>query len=84
MGTITNKIQLDHFDCDQHTAQQDHSNTTQDDNQEHYASMDNSDHESDNDLDNSQRIDGMNSDTKFPHTIEILRPVESNMFKSSL
>ena len=51
MGTITNKIQLDHFDYDQHTVQQDDFDTTQDNNQEHYASIKNSDHESDNNLD---------------------------------
>ena len=37
MGAFTNKTQLDHFDRDQHTAQQDHFGTTQDDNQEHYV-----------------------------------------------
>ena len=41
--------------------------------------MDNSDPESDSELDNSQQIDGMNSDTRFPQTNEILRPVESSI-----
>ena len=41
--------------------------------------MDNSEHESDGDLDNSQQIDGMNSDTRFPHTNEILQPVGSSI-----
>ena len=72
MGTITNKIQLDHFDYDQHTVQQDDFDTTQDNNQEHYVSIKNSDHESDSHLDNSQQIAGANSDTRFPYTNEIL------------
>ena len=39
MGTSTNKIHLDHFDRGHHTSQQDHFGNTQDDNQEHYASI---------------------------------------------
>ena len=54
MGTITNNIQLDLFDHDQYTAQQNHFSNTQDDNQEHYISIKNSDHESDGHLDDSQ------------------------------
>ena len=65
MGTITNKIQLNHFECDHLTAQQDHFGTTQDDNQEHYAIMENFDHENDSHLDDSQQIDGMKFDTRF-------------------
>ena len=63
IATFTNKIQVDHFDHDQHIAQQDLFGNNQDDNQEHYASTENSEHESDGELDNSQQIDGMNSDT---------------------
>ena len=72
MGTFTNKIHIDHFDCDRHNAQQDHFSNTQDDNQEHHASMENSDPEIDGELDNSQQIDSVNSDTRFPQTNEIL------------
>ena len=41
--------------------------------------MDNSEHENDNELDNSKQIDGMNSDTRFPQTNKILQPVESSI-----
>ena len=79
MGTVNNSIQLDHFDCDQHTAQQDHFRNTQDDNYEHYVSMDNFDYESEDDLDNSQQIDGMNSDARFLYMNEIQQLVESSI-----
>ena len=39
INTITNKIQLDHFDRDQHTVQQNHFGNTKDDNQEHYVTI---------------------------------------------
>ena len=74
MGKITNKIQLNHFDCDQHTVQQNHFGNTQDDNHEHYVIIKYSDHESDSHLDESQQIAGANFDTRFPHTNKILRP----------
>ena len=79
MGSFTFKIHIDHFDCGQHTAQQDHFGSTQDDNQEQHASMDNFDCESNGKLDNSQQIDNINSDTRFPQSNEILRPLESNI-----
>ena len=41
--------------------------------------MDNFEHKSDNELDNSQHIDGMNSNTRFPQKNEIIRSMESNM-----
>ena len=72
MGTITNKIQLDHFDRDQHTVQQNHFGTTQDDNQEHYVIIENFDHESSSHLEDSQQIAGTNSGTKFLRTNENL------------
>ena len=72
IGTITNKIQLDHFHCDQHTVQQIILvilkmviKNTMFGNQEHYISMEISDHESDSHLDDSQQIAGENSDTRF-------------------
>ena len=65
MGTFTNKIQINNFDCDQHTAQQDHFGNTQNDNQKQYDNMDNSEHESDDELDNSQQIDSISSDTQI-------------------
>ena len=67
MGKITNKIQLNHFDCDHYTAQQIYFGTTQDDSQDHYTSTKNSDHESGGRLDD-QQIDGTNYNTRFPHT----------------
>ena len=54
IGTITNTIQLDHFDSDHHIAQQNHFGATQDNNQQHYVSIKKSDHESDGHLDESQ------------------------------
>ena len=53
-GTITNKIQFDHFDFDQHTVQQNHFIITQDDNQEHYVIIKDSDHKSNSHLEDSQ------------------------------
>ena len=41
--------------------------------------MDKSEHESDGELDNSQQIDGMNSDTRFPQTNEVLQSLESSI-----
>ena len=75
MGTITNKIHLYHFDRDHQKSQQNHFGTTHDDNQEHYVSIKNCDHESDGHLNKSQKIDGTNSDTRFPHTNGILQTV---------
>ena len=54
MSTITNKIQLDHFDCDQHIAQQNYFSTIQNDNQENYVSIKDYEHESDGHLDDTQ------------------------------
>ena len=54
INTFTNKIQINHFDSDHYTAQHDHFRNTQDDNQEHCDNMDNPEHESYNELDNSQ------------------------------
>ena len=79
MGTITNNIQLDLFDHDQYTAQQNHFSNTQDDNQEHYVTIENSDDESDSQLDDSQQIDGANFDTMFPHKNESLQPAGSTI-----
>ena len=67
MGTITNKIQLNHSDRDHYTAQQIYFGTTQDRNQDHYANTENSDHESGGHSDD-QQIDGTNYNTRFPHT----------------
>ena len=72
MGTITNKIQLNHFDCDQHTVQHNHFGTTQDDNQERYVIIENSDHERYGHLEASQQIAGAKSGTSFSHKNNIL------------
>ena len=78
MGTYTNKIDLNHFDRDQYTVHQNHFGNTPDDNQEHYVTMEHSDHESDGHLDDSQQQRaGANYDTRFLHRSEILQPVES-------
>ena len=79
IDTITNKIQFDHFDSDQHTVQQNYFGNTQDGNQEHCISIVNSNYESDGHLDDSQQINGTNSDTKFPYTNEILPLVGSDI-----
>ena len=54
MDTFTNKIQIDHFDNDHYTAQDDYFGHTKDNDQEYCDDMDNSDHESYNELDKSQ------------------------------
>ena len=72
MVTFTNKIQLDHFDLDQRTVQQNYFGNTQDDNQEHYVTIKNFDHESEGHIDESQQIAGANTNTRFPHTNKIL------------
>ena len=72
MDIFTNTIKINQFDQDQHTAQQDHFSNTQQDNKEYQASMNNSEHESNGELDNSQQIDDMYSDTRFPEKNEIL------------
>ena len=79
MNTVTHKIQLNHFDCDQHTVQKNHFSSTQDDNQERYVIIKNFDYKSDGHLNDSQQIDGANSGTGFPSTNRILRPVGSSV-----
>ena len=54
MEKFINKIQIDHFDSDHYTTQEDHFNNTQGDDQEHCDDIDKSDHGSYNELDKSQ------------------------------
>ena len=42
MDTFTTKIQTNHFDSDHYTAQEDHFDNAQHDNQDHCDNMDNS------------------------------------------
>ena len=76
MDTFTTKLQTNHFDSDHYTAQEDYFNNTQDDDQDHCDDMNNSEHESYNDLDSSQQIDTMKSDTRFHLENKILQSVE--------
>ena len=58
-GSFTTIIQIKHFDNDQYTTQEHLFNNTQDDNQAQYDDVDNSEHESYNELDRLQQIDGI-------------------------
>ena len=54
MDIFTINIQIDHFDSDHYTTQEDHFDNTQDDNQAQCDDVDNSEHESYDELDSSQ------------------------------
>ena len=53
IDTIATNIQIDQFYSDHYITQEDYFNNTQNDNQDHCDNMDNSEHESDNELDSS-------------------------------
>ena len=82
MDIFTTKIQNNHFDSDHYTAiaQEDHFDNTQDDNQNHCDDKGNPKHESYDELDNSQQIDGMKSDTGIHQENEILQNMGSSIF----
>ena len=52
--SFTTNIQINHFDSDHYTTRKDHFENTQDYNQAQCDDMDNSEHESHNELDSSQ------------------------------
>ena len=79
MDAFSNKIQIDHFDSDHHTAHDDHFGNTQDNDQKHCDDMDNFDHETYNKLDKSQQIDGIKPDTRFCQENKNLRSVKLSM-----
>ena len=54
MDTFTTNIKINHFDSDHYTAQEDHFDNNQDDGQDKCDDVDNSEHESYNELDSSQ------------------------------
>ena len=57
--SFTTNIQINHFDSDHYTAQEDHFDNTQDDDQDHCDNMDNSEHDNYDKLDSSQQIHGI-------------------------
>ena len=59
MDSFTTIIQINHFDNDHYTTQEDHFDNAQDDDQAQYDDVDNSEHESYNELDRSQQKDGI-------------------------
>ena len=63
--SFTIKIQIDLFDTDRLTSQDDPFDNTQDDNQTQCDDVDNSENESYDKLYSSQQLDGMESNTIF-------------------
>ena len=61
IDTFTTDIQIDYFDSDHYTAQEDRFDNAQDDGQAQCGDVHNSEHESYDELDSSQQIDGMKS-----------------------
>ena len=76
--SFTTKIQIDQFDSDRFTAQDEHFNNTKDDDETQSNNVDNTEDESYNKLDSSQPLDYIESNTMFHQENKILLTVGSS------
>ena len=76
--SFTNKIKINHFDRDNFTAQDNHSDNHKDDSQTWCNDMDNFEDQSNDDLDSSQQLDGMELNTMVQQENRILLTMESS------
>ena len=74
--SVTTKIQIDHFDSDPFTAQDDHINNTKDNGQTQCYGINNSEDESYDELDSSQQLDCMELNTTLDQENQIILSLE--------
>ena len=82
MNSFTTKIQINHFNSDHFTAQDDHFDNTKDNGQAQCDAVGNSEDESYDEIDSSQKLYGMQSNRISHQDIKILLTMKSSKFTS--